>query len=315
MNSPLRIVFAGTPEFAASSLAALLSQSHQVVAVYTQPDRPAGRGRKLTQSPVKQLALQHQLPVYQPQNFKTEQAVSELAALQPDLMIVAAYGLLLPQTVLSLPRLGCINVHASLLPRWRGAAPIHRALLAGDQQTGITIMQMDAGLDTGAMLYKRSTDILPDDTAGSLHDRLARLGAEALIESLTALIQGQLVAEKQDNSQACYAAKLQKEEGRIDWSAPAPQLALQVRGLNPWPVAFCLLNAETLRIWQAEADTTVETTAKPGTLTSIHKDSLEVATGQGVLKLTNIQLPGKRAQPVSALLNGQHPFTPGMRFS
>lgn len=315
MNSPLRIVFAGTPEFAANSLAALLNQSYQVVAVYTQPDRPAGRGRKLSQSPVKQLALQHQLPVYQPLNFKTEQAVAELAALKPDLMIVAAYGLLLPQTVLSLPRLGCINVHASLLPRWRGAAPIHRALLAGDHQTGITIMQMDTGLDTGTMLYKRTMQILSDDTAGSLHDRLATLGAETLTESLTALMQGLLVAEKQDDSQANYAAKLYKEEGRLVWSASATQLALQIRGLNPWPVAFCLLNDETLRIWQAEADSTLETTATPGTLTAIHKDSLEVATGQGVLKLTNIQLPGKRAQPVNALLNGHHLFTPGMRFS
>ncbi|WP_417582212.1 methionyl-tRNA formyltransferase [Nitrincola sp.] len=315
MNSPLRIVFAGTPEFAASSLAALLEHSYQVIAVYTQPDRPAGRGRKLLQSPVKQLALQHNLPVYQPLNFKTEQAIAELEALQPDLMIVAAYGLLLPQSVLSLPKLGCINVHASLLPRWRGAAPIHRALLAGDHQTGITIMQMDAGLDTGAMLYKRSTDILPDDTAGSLHDRLATLGATTLIDSLAALTQGQLDAEKQDDGQACYAAKLVKEEGRIDWSLPAPQLAVQVRGLNPWPVAFCLLGDETLRIWQAEANISAKTTAEPGTLTAIQRDGLEVATGQGSLKLTHIQLPGKRAQPVSALLNGQHPFSVGMRFS
>ncbi|KGK42436.1 methionyl-tRNA formyltransferase [Nitrincola sp. A-D6] len=315
MKSPLRIVFAGTPEFAASSLAALLQHSHHIVGVYTQPDRPAGRGRKLMQSPVKQLALQHHLPVYQPQNFKSEQDIAELAALQPDLMIVAAYGLLLPQSVLSLPPLGCINVHASLLPRWRGAAPIHRALLAGDQQTGITIMQMDAGLDTGAMLYKRTTEIQPDDTAGSLHDRLAMLGADTLIDSLVALTQGQLSAAKQDDGLACYAAKLLKEEGRIDWSASATQLALQVRGLNPWPVAFCQLEDETLRIWQAEADTTVVTANPPGTLIAIHRDSLEVATGQGVLKLTNIQLPGKRAQPVSALLNGQHPFTIGMRFS
>ncbi|QEW05019.1 methionyl-tRNA formyltransferase [Nitrincola iocasae] len=315
MNSPLRIVFAGTPEFAASSLAALLEQSHQIIAVYTQPDRPAGRGRKLVQSPVKQLALQHNLPVYQPLNFKSDQAIDELAALHPDLMIVAAYGLLLPQAVLNLPRLGCINVHASLLPRWRGAAPIHRALLAGDSQTGITIMQMDAGLDTGAMLYKRSTNILPGETAGSLHDRLAALGAETLIDSLVALIQGQLKPEKQDDSQACYAAKLVKEEGRIDWSLPAEQLAVQIRGLNPWPVAFCRLEDETLRIWQAEADASEKTTTSPGTLTAIQRDGLVVATGQGLLKLTHIQLPGKRAQPVSALLNGQHPFTVGMRFS
>lgn len=313
MESPLRIVFAGTPEFAASSLAALIEHNYNVVGVYTQPDRPSGRGQKLTLSPVKQLALEHQLPVFQPLNFKSEEAVLELERLNADLMIVAAYGLLLPQSVLDLPTLGCLNVHASLLPRWRGAAPIHRALLAGDCETGITIMQMALGLDTGDMLYKKTTPILPNDTAGSLHDRLASLGADALIECLPLLEKGQLVAEAQNNDDSNYAAKLLKEEGRLDWSQSADSLARQVRGLNPWPVAYCLVNDKPLRIWNAES--IVETVeSSPGTLIRIEKDALIIATGNGSLKLLNIQLPGKRALPASALLNGQHPFTLGMRF-
>lgn len=313
MESPLRIVFAGTPEFAASSLAALIEHNYNVVGVYTQPDRPSGRGQKLTLSPVKQLALEHQLPVFQPLNFKSEEAVLKLERLNADLMIVAAYGLLLPQSVLDLPTLGCLNVHASLLPRWRGAAPIHRALLAGDCETGITIMQMALGLDTGDMLYKKTTPILPNDTAGSLHDRLASLGADALIECLPLLEKGQLVAEAQNNDDSNYAAKLLKEEGRLDWSQSADSLARQVRGLNPWPVAYCLVNDKPLRIWNAES--IVETVeSSPGTLIRIEKDALIIATGNGSLKLLNIQLPGKRARPASALLNGQHPFTLGMRF-
>ncbi|MFN3881822.1 MAG: methionyl-tRNA formyltransferase [Nitrincola lacisaponensis] len=313
MSSPLRIVFAGTPEFAASSLAALLHYDCQLVGVYTQPDRPAGRGQKLTPSPVKQLALEHGLEVFQPLNFKSDEALQTLTELQPDLMIVAAYGLLLPQSVLDLPRLGCINVHASLLPRWRGAAPIHRALLAGDSETGITIMQMALGLDTGDMLYKKSLAIHADDTAGSLHDRLATLGAEALLESLPLLEQGKLTPEVQDDSLSCYAAKLLKEEGRLDWTRPAADLARQIRGLNPWPVAFCYLNEQPLRIWAAEA-VSGSTEAAPGTLVALHqKQALDIATGDGILRLTQVQLPGKRALPVNALLNGQHPFTPGLR--
>jgi len=321
MNSKLRIVFAGTPDFAASSLAALIAHHYQIVGVYTQPDRPSGRGQKLTPSPVKQLALEHQLPVFQPLNFKSEESIHELANLNADLMIVAAYGLLLPQKVLDLPKLGCINVHASLLPRWRGAAPIHRALLAGDTETGITIMQMALGLDTGDMLYKKYTPIHQDDTAGSLHDRLAILGAESLIESLPLLEQGKLTPEIQDERLTCYASKLLKEEGRLDWSLPAEVLARQTRGLNPWPVAFCqvdfdqnVANPANLRIWAAESskDDYKET---PGTLVKIEKDALVIATGQGALKVTQIQLPGKRALPVNAILNGQHSFFEGMRFN
>lgn len=313
MNSALRIVFAGTPDFAVSSLAALIEHNYNLVGVYTQPDRPAGRGQKLTPTPVKQLALEKQLPIFQPQNFKSEDTVLELSKLNADLMIVAAYGLLLPQSVLDTPRLGCINVHASLLPRWRGAAPIHRALLAGDVDTGITIMQMALGLDTGDMLYKKQTPILAKDTAGSLHDRLAALGADALIESLLLLEKGQLITEVQNNDDSNYAAKLLKEEGRLNWSQSASTLERQVRGLNPWPVAYCLLDDKPLRIWQAEFSEEM-TDSLPGTLIRIDKDALVIATGKGCLKLLNIQLPGKRPVPVSAVLNGQHPFTLAMRF-
>ena len=313
MASPLRIVFAGTPDFAASSLEALIKHEYSIVGVYTQPDRPAGRGQKLTQSPVKQLALQHQLPVFQPTHFKPAESIQELEALKPDLMIVAAYGLLLPQAVLDIPTMGCINIHASLLPRWRGAAPIHRALLEGDTETGITIMQMALGLDTGDMLYKKTTPIREDDTAGSLHDRLALLGADTLIECLPQLIQGQLIAEKQDDQLSCYANKLLKEEGKLDWSLAAQQLATQVRGLNPWPVAFCQLGDMTIRVWSAEV-AELANTHPEGTLIKVEKQGLLIATSKGALRLTQIQLPGKRALPVSAIVNGQHPFNEGMRF-
>ena len=213
----MRIVFAGTPEFAAQHLQALLDAGCQVVAVYTQPDRPAGRGQKLMPSPVKQLAVQHDIPVYQPQTLRAAEAQTELAELNADLMVVVAYGLILPQAVLDLPRLGCINSHASLLPRWRGAAPIQRAIEAGDSESGVTVMQMEAGLDTGPMLLKVSTPITADDTGGSLHDRLAALGSDALVQAVAALEAGTLSGEVQDDSQATYAHKLNKDEARLDW--------------------------------------------------------------------------------------------------
>ncbi|UTW10766.1 methionyl-tRNA formyltransferase [Marinobacterium rhizophilum] len=291
MPEPLRIVFAGTPDFAAASLQALFETHHDIIAVYTQPDRPAGRGRKLTPSPVKQLALEHGVAVFQPLSLKDAAAQQALADLKPDLMIVAAYGLLLPRVVLETPRLGCINVHASLLPRWRGAAPIHRALLAGDSETGITIMQMDVGLDTGDMLLKASCPILPEDNSGVLHDRLAALGASTLVQSLVAIQNGSCDREVQDNDQACYAHKLEKQEGNIDWQQSADYLARQVRGLAPWPVAFTQLDGTTLRIWAASAlDTPSD--AAPGTLIAADKTGISVACGQGVLRLTRVQLPG-----------------------
>ncbi|WP_114417105.1 methionyl-tRNA formyltransferase [Marinospirillum perlucidum] len=309
----MRLVFAGTPDFAASSLQALLQAENpewEVVAVYTQPDRPAGRGRKLKPSPVKELAQQHQLPVYQPENFKSQEAREELAALQPDLMIVVAYGLLLPQTVLDIPRLGCINVHASLLPRWRGAAPIQRALLAGDRATGVTLMQMDAGLDTGDQLYKTHCLIGPEDTSASLHDKLAQQGGEALITALPQLVKGSLKAEPQNDQEATYARKLSKEEAQLDWSLSAKELDWQVRGFNPWPVAWCLLpkpdgSEDKIRIWKARP-LDIEHNAQPGTLLDIEKEGPVIACGEGCLQLTRLQLPGAKQLNASDLLNG-HP--------
>jgi len=301
-QTPLRIIFAGTPEFAAASLAAVLDTEHEVVAVYTQPDRPAGRGRKLRPSPVKSLALEHGLPVYQPLSLKGNDEQQELAALNADLMIVVAYGLLLPQAVLDAPRLGCINVHASLLPRWRGAAPIHRALLAGDDTTGITIMQMDAGLDTGAMLSKAECPIEATDTSGTLHDRLAALGARTLTEALNPLAAGALTPEPQDDSLANYAHKLEKQEGQIDWQQPASEIARRIRGFNPWPVCFTALAGDNLRVWAGHADTTA-TEATPGTIISADTSGVRVAAGNGSIYLTELQLPGGRPQAVRDLLN------------
>lgn len=313
-QKPLRIIFAGTPEFAAVSLDALIQSEHQIVAVYTQPDRPAGRGRKLTPSPVKKAALDAGITVCQPLNFKQQADRDLLASFDADLMIVAAYGLLLPKAVLETPRLGCLNIHASLLPRWRGAAPIHRALLANDTETGITIMQMDEGLDTGAMRLKLRCAIAEDDTSGSLHDRLAELGAEALLDALDQLQRDTLPSEAQDASLATYAHKLTKEEGLIDWHRPAAELARQVRGLNPWPVAYSSLQGERVRIWEAKAlDKSCDHPA--GTLIDADRDGLQVATGQGVLCITRLQLPNARQLAVADLLNArQDLFRAGNRF-
>ncbi|MFB0962903.1 MAG: methionyl-tRNA formyltransferase, partial [Pseudomonas sp.] len=252
MSRSLRIVFAGTPEFAASHLQALLDSEHSVIAVYTQPDRPAGRGQKLTPSPVKQLASKHNIPVLQPLNLRSTEAQQELAAFNADLMVVVAYGLILPQTVLDSPRLGCINSHASLLPRWRGAAPIQRAIEAGDTESGITVMQMEAGLDTGPMLLKVKTPILATDTAGSLHDRLATLGPDAVLQAIQGLADGSINAEKQLEGLATYAHKLNKQAALIDWQRPAAALDCQIRAMHPWPVAHTTLAGETLKIHSAQ---------------------------------------------------------------
>lgn len=304
MSDPLKIIFAGTPEFAATALSALLTTSHQVVAVYTQPDRPAGRGRKLQPSPVKKLALEHGIEVRQPAKLKDPADQAALGELGADLMVVVAYGLLLPQAVLDAPRLGCINIHASLLPRWRGAAPIQRAILAGDDESGVTIMQMEAGLDTGPMLHILKTTILRDDTGGSLHDRLAELGARALLESLAAIADGSLIPHPQDDALATYAKKLDKGEARIDWSQTAAEIDRQVRAFNPWPVAQCDFDGQVMRIWQARpVEDELPSKSQPGQIVGAGKSGIDVATGSGLLRILELQLPGKRALTAADFLN------------
>ncbi|MBY5982415.1 methionyl-tRNA formyltransferase [Ferrimonas balearica] len=300
----LKIVFAGTPDFAAQHLAALLDSHHQVVAVYTQPDRPAGRGKKLTASPVKQLALQHDLPVYQPQSLRKAEAQAELSAIDFDLMVVVAYGLILPKAVLEMPRLGCINVHGSLLPRWRGAAPIQRSIWAGDAETGVTIMQMDEGLDTGAMLHKAALPIEDTDTSASLYTKLAELGPQALLEALTPLADGTAVAEVQDDTLANYAEKLSKEEAAVDWSKSALALWRECRAFNPWPVSHFQVAEQTIKLWGCDV-LEQQHDAAPGTIIGADKQGIRVATGDGVLNLTNLQLPGKKAMAVADILNAR----------
>ncbi|WP_296251343.1 methionyl-tRNA formyltransferase [Pseudomonas sp. UBA4194] len=298
----MRIVFAGTPEFAAEHLKALLASPHDIVAVYTQPDRPAGRGQKLMPSPVKQLALEHGIPVLQPPSLRAPEAQAELAALAPELMVVVAYGLILPQGVLDIPRLGCINSHASLLPRWRGAAPIQRAVQAGDAESGVTVMRMEAGLDTGPMLLKVSTPISAQDTGGSLHDRLAQMGPAAVLEAIDGLAQGTLVGEVQDDSLANYAHKLNKDEARIDWTRPAIELERLVRAFFPWPICHSTLHGEAVKVLAAQLD---EGTGQPGEIIAASKEGLTVACGAQALRLTRLQLPGGKALNFSDLFNSR----------
>jgi len=314
----LRLIFAGTPDFAASHLLALLEDHRQVVAVYSQPDRPAGRGKKLTPSPVKQLALDHGLPVYQPASLRDSCAQADLAGLQPDLMVVVAYGLLLPQAVLDIPRFGCINVHASLLPRWRGAAPIQRAIAAGDARTGITIMQMDAGLDTGAMLLKVSCDIDPKETGGSLHDKLARLGPPALLRALDLIAAGELSPVDQAQNESTYAAKISKQDAAIDWRQSADTICRRIRAFNPFPVAFASLDGLAVRIWNAEPlpGSGFASDAIPGEIIATDRAGIDVTCGTGVLRIIELQLPGKKRLPAAELLRGhEQMLAVGNRFS
>lgn len=306
-HSPLKIIFAGTPEFAQQHLAALLSASYDVIAVYTQPDRPAGRGKKLTPSPVKQLAVAQDIPVLQPVSLKTADAQAELSALNADLMVVVAYGLLLPQAVLDTPRLGCINVHGSILPRWRGAAPIQRAIEAGDTETGITIMQMDIGLDTGDMMLKKFCAIEPTDTSSILHDKLIDVGQAALLEVLPQIAVGTAQREAQDNRQANYAHKISKAEATIDWRESAPCIHRRICAFNPFPVANTDIdNGDKplrLRIHQAQAvNSDVRGTA--GQIVAATKAGVVVQCGEGQVCLTHLQLPGKKVMDAPAFFNG-----------
>lgn len=294
----LRIAFAGTPQFALPALRSLLSSTHRVVGVLTQPDRPAGRGQQLRASPVKLLAQDAHLPLAQHATLKTPESRAELAHWAPDVLVVVAYGLILPAPVLALPRLGCVNIHGSLLPRWRGAAPIQRAILAGDAETGVTIMQLDAGLDTGPILLERRRSIGSHDTAGDLHDALAELGAAALIEALDGLAAGTLKAHAQPAEGASYAPKIDKSEAPLDWSASAIRLDAQVRAFNPWPIAETRFAGESLRVLQARVSEPANADAAPGTLLGIADDGLRVACGEGVLAVRELQRAGKR--PVSA---------------
>jgi len=294
----LRIAFAGTPQFALPALQALLKSRHQVVGVLTQPDRPAGRGQQMRASPVKLLALDAQLPLAQPPTLKTPESRAELTQWAADVLVVVAYGLILPPPVLALPRLGCVNIHGSLLPRWRGAAPIQRAILAGDAETGVTVMQLDAGLDTGPMLLERVRPIGSQDTAGDLHDALSELGAAALLEALDGLAAGALKPRAQPAEGVSYAPKIEKSESPLDWSVSAIHLDRKIRAFNPWPVAETRFAGESLRVLRARIAEPVGAHDAPGTLLGIAEDGLRVACGEGVLAVRELQRAGKR--PVSA---------------
>jgi len=302
MTDRLRIVYAGTPDFAVPALDALRAAGHDVVAVYTQPDRPAGRGQSVTASPIRQRAAELGLPVEQPVTLRSEEAVARLRSYAADLMVVAAYGLILPPAVLEAPRLGCWNIHASLLPRWRGAAPIQRAILAGDAGTGITIMQMDAGLDTGPMLLVRPLPIGAREDAGALHDRLAALGAEAIVSAIDEWQAGRRVPVPQPADGATYAPKIRKEEARIDWTAPAPAVDRLVRAFNPWPVAETRWQDRQLRVWAAEP-VAAAPGAEPGQVLEASGGRIVVAAGEGALNLTRVQLAGRRAMTAAEFLN------------
>lgn len=290
-SSPLKIIFAGTPEFAAIALESITLSHHHVVAIYTQPDRASGRGLKVTASPVKELAVDLNIPVFQPASLKGEQEQEELRKFHADVMVVAAYGLILPKSVLSIPRYGCLNIHASLLPRWRGAAPIHRAIAAGDKTSGVTIMQMDEGLDTGAMLLKHQYTLAEDETSQTLHDRLAKMGAEAIVEALNLLPQNKLTPEKQDEALSTYAKKITKEEALLDWNEAAVDLERKVRAFNPWPITFTNWQGQHLRVGEASV-INYDGKQAAGTIVHASRDGIDVATSKDALRILKLQLPG-----------------------
>lgn len=313
MSDSLRIIFAGTPDFAARHLDALLSSEHQIVGVFTQPDRPAGRGKKLMPSPVKVLAEEKGIPVFQPVSLRPQENQQLIADLQADVMVVVAYGLILPKAVLEMPRLGCLNVHGSLLPRWRGAAPIQRSLWAGDTETGVTIMQMDVGLDTGDMLYKLSCPITAEDTSATLYDKLAQLGPQGLLATLTQIATGTATPEIQDETQVTYAEKLSKEEALLDWSLPAEQLERCIRAFNPWPMSYFVIEDQPVKVWKASVINS-QAKVEPGTIIDANKQGIQVATAEGILNLESLQPAGKKAMNAQDLLNSRREwFTPGNR--
>ncbi|MCU5771381.1 methionyl-tRNA formyltransferase [Erwiniaceae bacterium BAC15a-03b] len=304
MSDSLKIIFAGTPDFAAQHLAALLTSEHQVVAVFTQPDRPAGRGNKLTLSPVKALALEHDIPVFQPKSLRPEENQQLVADLHADLMVVVAYGLILPKAVLDMPRLGCINVHGSLLPRWRGAAPIQRSLWAGDSETGVTIMQMDVGLDTGDMLYKLSCPIEASDTSATLYHKLAQLGPTGMLATIEQLANGSAQPQVQDETAANYAEKLSKEEAKLDWSLSAAQLERCIRAFNPWPMSWFQIEDQPVKVWQAQV-LPHQANSQPGEILHADKNGIQIATADGVLNITELQPAGKKAMKAQDILNSR----------
>lgn len=315
----MKIVFAGTPEFALPALKALLNSQHKIRAVYTQPDRPAGRGQKLTASPIKEFALAHKLPIYQPSTLKDSTAQKQLQDLAADVLINVAYGMILPEAVLNMFKFGCINIHPSLLPRWRGAAPIQRAIEACDQTTGVTIMQMDMGLDTGGIYRQEILPIENIDTAEALLTKTAELGAKLLLEVLASIETNTAKITVQNDAQTTYAKKITKEEGKIDWHKSAQELDCMIRAFNPWPVAYTEIDDKTIRIWQAEMpnDTSQKTiTIQPGTIDQANKSGIDVITGNGILRLLKIQLPGGKPLLIKDILNNQHHyFATGKKFN
>lgn len=315
MSKTLRIIFAGTPDFAARHLDALLSSGHKVVGVFTQPDRPAGRGKKLMPSPVKVLGEEHGLPIFQPASLRHQENQQLVADLNADVMVVVAYGLILPKAVLNMPRLGCVNVHGSLLPRWRGAAPIQRSLWAGDAETGVTIMKMDVGLDTGDMLFKLACPITNEDTSATLYDKLADLGPQGLIETLQQLADNTATPEVQDEALVTYAEKLSKEEAQLDWSLSAAQLERCIRAFNPWPMSWMMIDDQPVKVWKASV-IDGDTSEEPGTIIEVSKQGIQVATAKGILNLESLQPAGKKAMSAQDLLNSRREwFIPGNRLA
>jgi methionyl-tRNA formyltransferase len=315
VSKTLRIIFAGTPDFAARHLDALLSSGHKVVGVFTQPDRPAGRGKKLMPSPVKVLGEEHGLPIFQPASLRPQENQQLVADLNADVMVVVAYGLILPKAVLDMPRLGCVNVHGSLLPRWRGAAPIQRSLWAGDAETGVTIMKMDVGLDTGDMLFKLACPITNEDTSATLYDKLADLGPQGLIETLQQLADNTATPEVQDEALVTYAEKLSKEEAQLDWSLSAAQLERCIRAFNPWPMSWMMIDDQPVKVWKASV-IDGDTSEEPGTIIEVSKQGIQVATAKGILNLESLQPAGKKAMSAQDLLNSRREwFIPGNRLA